>query len=79
MEKCNEWQSLCKQCRDAQMQAMLSLMEFKDLVDAYLQKSGDKPSYEIYDQLRIYLEYESSERARLLEFVLTHELVTLND
>lgn len=79
MKNCEEWQSLCKQCRDAQMQALSALMEFKDQVDAYLQNGEDKPTYEEYDRLRIYLEYEQSARARLMEFVLAHELVTLND
>lgn len=79
MEKNIEWQSLCKQCRDTQMQAMISLMEFKDSVDDYLQNSGNKPSYQRYDLLKMYIEYESSARKRLLEFVMANDLVNLND
>jgi len=75
MENCEEWQSLCKQCRDAHMQALISLMEFKDQIDAHLKKNEAKPTYDKFDQLRIYLDYESSVRAKLLEFVIAHELV----
>lgn len=75
MENCEEWRSLCTQCRDAHMQALISLMEFKDQIDAHLQKNEAKPTYDKFDQLRIYLDYESSVRARLLEFVIAHELV----
>ncbi len=75
MENCEQWQYLCRQCRDAQTQALISLMDFKDKVDSFLQKQGKKPSYEEFDKLKIYMEYENSARKKLLEFVIVNQLL----